>query len=176
MKAVAVALLCSVVFAAGCQTQAPPSGPGGIWHTVTQNGLKLTLEAPERTYAPGSVIPLTITATNLGPQPMCFTAPTSAIVLVGVARQTNIGVETLHKYPEASAQVQTPWVLGPGQCRSFKMTLTVGSDWPTQEPLRLMAELAGCPAGPKPCITILVPACATPAMPTTTAPASKPAQ
>ncbi len=112
-------------------------------HTVTVDDLAVSVEVGETTLVRDQVIKVIVVARNLSGEPIRITGRTGAPVYVRVQRFTGLGWETVKRYPTVATMVMNPWMLRGGAQRRFTLNLRVEPDWPTNEKLRLKAELNG---------------------------------
>jgi hypothetical protein len=115
-------------------------------NTVRSGPLLATLQLPTRSLVAGQTFPAVVTVRNTGSVPVRITANSGSLVYVRVMRHSPAGFFEVKRYPPVSLAVVRPWELRPGEVRRFEMTLTAEPDWPTNEPLRLEAEVNGQPA------------------------------
>jgi hypothetical protein len=144
VAAPALALLALV----GCQQPPPPAPviPGDIFAApVAADGLVVAMALPDRTLVRGQRVPVTVTARNTGAKPITVVTDSSAAVYVTLGRRTLAGWEDIRRFPENTITENLVWTLAPGQSRSFTLTFNIGADWPSNEPLRLIAQLNGRP-------------------------------
>lgn len=106
-------------------------------------GVRVELRLPKRLYETGEPVDAEIAVTNTTKQPITIVARTGAPVYLNVKRHTDIGWEQVKEYPQAATMVITPWTLEGGQTRRFELSPTIRPDWPTNEPLRVEAEVNG---------------------------------
>lgn len=116
------------------------------WNTMQKGGLEVRLQLAERHYLVGDQVKVTVEARNTGGEPIRIPADTGARVLVKVYQHTGTGWEQVKRYPQAATMVMSPWTLEPGAAAGpFELVVPVEPDWPTNEILRLTAELNGRP-------------------------------
>jgi hypothetical protein len=142
--------------AVGCATPGP-SGPAV--DEATSQGLKATLSVDRQFVHPGDSLHVTLTARNLTPHPMEITARSGARLLVTVWKYESIkGWQRIDQYPQAATFQLVPWKLAPFEQHTLDMTLPVSAGWPSNEMLRLTAELNGRPdARPHVLVKVLSP-------------------
>ena len=146
-----VMIVLSLALAAGL-TGCPPAdsnqaGPNaaGILESQTKNGLTVTLKAATRYLAVGDSLAVNITVTNQTDAPITIKANSGAEALVHLFRNTSVGWEQVKSFPEMQTMVMNPWVLQAGASRTFTLNLPIAKDWPTNEPVRITAEINGLP-------------------------------
>jgi hypothetical protein len=140
----AASMLAAMVLA-GCNGDGSDKIMTGPVNAVEADGLGATLTIPTRNYRIGDKVPASITVTNTTDEPATIRATTGAPIYLHVERWTGLAWEPVLTFPEAAIMVMSPWTLKPGASRTFEMTLTVEPDWPTNEMLRLVAEVNGRP-------------------------------
>jgi hypothetical protein len=148
MKKHAIVILLSVsLLVCGCGFFRKPAQPVGTiqTNTVEGGGMTLTVELPKRHYVPGENINIRIIARNTGDQTLVFESTTSALYKVTIFRDTPLGWRWVNQYPQAMMKVLTTRELQPGMSVKYDQVIPAGRDWPTSEPLQLVAELAGAP-------------------------------
>jgi hypothetical protein len=146
-RLLAMAVLVFGAAAAGCCQQAAVRDKVFTWESNEQKAgdLRVTLATPTRQLTAGAVVPVVVDVENTSSQPVTVESPSAALVTIRLLRRVEGGWAEVRRYPEMSAQVVTPWTLGPRQTRRFAMDLVASPDWPTHEPLRLTAEIGGRP-------------------------------
>jgi len=112
-------------------------------NSVEIDGLKVTIKVPKRSFVTGERFQVLITADNTTRHPIRIPAASGAPVYVRIWRHTGLSWEEVKRYPEAATTIMTPWTLQPHQQWTRIMNLTVEPDWPTDELLRITAELNG---------------------------------
>lgn len=106
-------------------------------------GLAVRIEAPKTTFLRGEEFKVAVVARNTTQKPMRIDAVTGAPVYLRIWRYTGLGWEQVKRYPQVATMVMNPWTLEPRSERRFELNLVVEPDWPTNEALRLTAELNG---------------------------------
>ena len=106
-------------------------------------GLVVTIEVSKEVVVRGDQVKVTVLARNDTDEPMRIVARTGAPVYVRVWRKTFLGWEPVKRYPEAATMVMNPWTLAAESERKFELNLPVDPDWPSNESIRLTAELNG---------------------------------
>ena len=112
---------------------------------VQAGGLAVGIELPKREFAVGEQFDVSVVARNDTRRPIAIEATTGALVYLRVLRSTTSGWEEVKRYPGSAVMLMSSWELAPRGTRTFTLHLTVEPDWPTNEPLRLTAELNGKP-------------------------------
>lgn len=140
-RLIAFALLTGAL--AGCQG-ASDGHPMGLAeaNSQTAGGLTATIQMPTRFYSVGDAFSVVVTIVNSSQQAQLIGPSTGAAVYVKVMRWVPQGWVEVKRYSSAASK---PWTLSPGSSRSFPIPLHVESDWPTDEPLRITAEINGRP-------------------------------
>ncbi|MBS3821444.1 MAG: hypothetical protein GVY16_07860 [Planctomycetes bacterium] len=146
-------LLILILATGGCQTgnQTAPRGPVAPaiddedTSVAEKDGLFLVLDLPKAQFQPGETFTATIMATNASDQPVDIEATSSALYTIHLWRPDTGQWQRFKTYPEMGAMVITPWTLQPGETRTFTPTLTVESEWPSYELIRVQAELSAVP-------------------------------
>jgi hypothetical protein len=145
---IALSLGLAVGLIGGCTpTDANQAGPNaaGIFESQTRGGLTVTLKAPARYLTAGDSLTVSVTLTNQTDAPITIKANSGAEALIHLSRGTSVGWEQVKSFPEMQTMVMNPWVLQAGASRTFTLNLPVAKDWPTNEPLRISAEINGLP-------------------------------
>lgn len=138
-----LALLAVATGAAGCGKPAP-TGPA--ISTASSGDLKTTLAIDREFARVGQTLHVTLMARNTGIHTLQIEARTGAPMLVTIWKYDVLkGWQRIGQYPEAAIFQLTPWKLGPFAQRTFEMDVPVGQSWPTNENIRLSAELNGRP-------------------------------
>ena len=133
----------ALVVGVGCMGQSKQAARELPRHTVVSQGLGLTLVLPNRQFTTGQTIQARVIAENLTSQPITINSPTGALVVMRLLRHTGLFWQDVRSFPESTTMVLTTWTLRGGQQREFIVSLRVEPNWPTQEVLRLTAELNG---------------------------------
>jgi hypothetical protein len=145
MRSLTLTLLAATLAAVpGCPK--PQEFPHGIESQATANGLTLELTVPRREFVRGETLPVTVVAHNRSGKEMTINAGSGALVYVSVFHRTPAGWELVKRYPQTAAPLASPWRLARGGSSApLRLDLPVEPDWPTGEPLKLLAELNGRP-------------------------------
>ena len=128
----------------GCAGAAGPKGPAEVWKDA-RGGLVLQVRVPNRLVVRGEVLPVEVTAVNRTREDMIIRADSGALVYVTLWRRGAVGWEEIKRFPETTVLKARPWKLSAGRSHTFTLNVRVSPDWPTNEPLRLTAELNGRP-------------------------------
>lgn len=134
-------LLLGVGILSGCP--APPDRTGPAVNTVERDGLEVSLSVPKRTFRVGESFRATVTARNTTGDPIHIVARSGAKVHIRVQRHGEFGWEEVLEYPQAAVMMINPWTLPGRKAETFTLNLKVEPNWPTGEPLRLVAVLNG---------------------------------
>lgn len=142
MKPLALAVILALGACGGCRSSQSM--------TAAENEIRagnLTMQFELSDYEPvaGQQLVATVLVRNTGLTTQRIVSPTSAAVYIRIYRRGEFGDELVAQYPQLVAQVVTPWTLSAGQERTFQIPLQVGPDWPTNQRLRVAAELSGRP-------------------------------
>jgi hypothetical protein len=132
-------LLTALLVLSGCKGPQIELGP----NTAGVNGLVVQIDPSNTIVVKGETLKVVVVGRNTTREPIRIDARTGAPVYVRIWRYTGLAWETVKRYPEVATMVMTPWTLAPHSERWFELNLTVGPDWPTNEPLRLTAQLNG---------------------------------
>ena len=132
-------MLTALLVIFGCEVPQIESGS----NSVRVNGLVVQIDPSNTIVVRGETFKVVVVGRNTTREPIRIDARTGAPVYVRIWRHTGLAWETVKRYPEVATMVMTPWTLAPHSERRFELNLTVGPDWPTNEPLRLTAELNG---------------------------------
>lgn len=103
------------------------------------------LELPGRHFAVGDQFKIRLIVSNPSRGTIKIPAGPGAPIKVRIWRYTSMGWDEIKIYPQAAELTTLTWQLAPGATRSFEMLLTVEPDWPTQDPVAVVAELNGRP-------------------------------
>lgn len=114
-------------------------------NTVSEDGVELTIALAQRELQHGQAIKVGVLVQNATTQDITVKADSEALCKISLWRHTWLGWERMETWPESAMEIRSDWILKAGQSRTFQQSLLVGKDWPTHEPLRLTAELAGKP-------------------------------
>lgn len=128
-----------VAGAGGCASV----GPQPIGNTVEIDGLAVTVEVPKRQLQVGQQFRVLVTVENRTKEAMRIPAASGAPYYIRIWRHTGLAWEEVKRYPEAVTMIMSPWTLEGKSTRTFAPILTVAPDWPTNELLRITAELNG---------------------------------
>jgi len=134
----------AAVWAGGCGPREDLRA-GREVNSAERDGLVVEIELTRREFAVGQTMPVTVTALNTTRRDLDILASTGAPVYVKVWRNIGVGWEEVKRYPQAAVMVMSPWSLEARGRRTFPLSVPVEPDWPTNEPLRVTAELNGRP-------------------------------
>jgi len=129
----------------GCWFRVDEGLGRGLTVSAAKGGLFLEMSLPERQYALGDTIPVTVVAVNESKEEMVLKATSGALMYLTLWRHTPVGWEQLKRFPETAVMIPSPWKLPPGGSNKFPVNLEVTPDWPKSEQLKLTAELNGRP-------------------------------
>jgi len=129
----------------GCGQQLAPVKPAGNFAQYQSKGLLVSILATKAVYKVGETMPVQISAKNVTDQPIEVIATAGDLAQVKIYRRTTIGWEQALQYPQAAADLITPWKLVPGQKRSWKLDIPVEPTWPSAENLRVAGAINGRP-------------------------------
>jgi hypothetical protein len=137
------ALLLAACAAVGC---GKPAETTLTTASAADRDLKTTMTVDRQFARAGQDLHITLTARNTGLHTMEISARNSAPMLVTLWRYDSLkGWQRIAEYPQAAAFQLSPWKLSPFGQRTFEMTVPVDDTWPTNESIRLSAELNGRP-------------------------------
>lgn len=124
----------------------PTTQPGLVPATSpAKEHLAARLELPGRRFAVGDQFKIRFIVSNPSSRTIKIPAGPGAPIKVRIWRRTGTQWDEIKIYPLAAELTTRPWQLAPGAKRSFEMLLTVEPDWPTQDPVAVVAELNGRP-------------------------------
>ena len=125
----------------GC---APKGAPSVVTDQVASDSLLATMTADKRIARVGEGINVALVARNTSLRSMSIEAATTAPMIVTVWRYDMAkGWTRVKEYPKVAIYRRQTWVLHGGKERAFSMAVPVEPDWPTQQMVKLMAELNG---------------------------------
>ena len=129
------------------QTPQPKSAAPKRFLAVAKapDGLSLTLELPTTEYVMGQTFALFLTAANTSDKAIAIQPDPGWPVKVEIWRRVGTQWADVRTYPGAALRTTDPWELAPGARRTFKMTLIVEPDWPTNDRLAVVGRLNGRP-------------------------------
>ncbi len=129
--------------AGGCparpETAGLPVGP----IVAEARGLEVSLALPKYSFYRGEEIPLKVAARNTTRRDVVITAHSGALAYVSLWQLQP--ERQILRFPQAAILVVKQWTLPAGESRSFPLNLQVTPEWPTREPMRLVAEINGWP-------------------------------
>ncbi len=123
----------------------PTTQPGLPATSTAEEHAAVRLELPGRHFAVGDQFKIRLTVSNPSSRTIKIPAGPGAPIKVRIWRHTGMGWDEIKIYPQAAELTTRAWQLAPGAKRSFEMLLTVEPDWPTQDPVAVVAELNGRP-------------------------------
>ncbi len=126
-------------------TMQPGQAVGAAATSTAKEHAAVTLELPGRHFAVGDQFKIRFTVSNPSSRTIKIPAGPGAPIKVRIWRHTGTDWDEIKTYPQAAVLTTRPWQLAPGAKRSFEMLLTVEPDWPTQDPVAVVAELNGRP-------------------------------
>ena len=142
---VRVLSLTALVTVGGCLGLGKPAQIEGVAVQAVDDGLVLKMSVPQRNYARGQSVPVTLVAENTTSADISIRADSGALVSVSLWRQGEAGWQHVKTFPSAAVMIPTTWILPAGKARTFTMDLPVTPDWPLAEYLRLEGRLNGRP-------------------------------
>ncbi len=153
-----IALALAGLLLAGCTPGPAVDAPSPVTATAAGQDLRVQVTVQPRTVRIGEPLHVSLIATNTSEdQPVTITSRTGALMLVTVWEHDNRTWQQVRQYPEAAIQVLSPWTLGPGESRTFEMTVPVEPGWPEAKRVRITAHLNGRPQLQPGVITTVLP-------------------